>query len=371
MPLPHRFWLKLAVPVGLLGAGMAAFLLLRTMPPQAADVAPPPAPHEAAAEPAPPGFPLRIQTASVAAINASRPSAPALFRLDVDPAVLVLDFPDLHTQALMLNRIAALVEKAGMPRDRVLSEADLDAHIRAGGQDPDHYYYGHDYSAADLARFFRLADSQAMALNPSETWLRDLLDREGWRQDGATGALISIPGLTAEVDAAARTTILRHELSHAVYFTDPAYAALSRHLWNDLFSEDERAAFRAFLGEDGYDTQNEDLMANEAQAYFIHTRDPGYFTPDLIGIGLAREAALRSAFIDAIPEPWLRDSALAVAPLAPSALPQPGLPPISAGTWSAPAHPRRRARPAGAIRRSPRPTHRRTGPPPPPADARR
>ena len=378
MTLPRRTWIWVATPVALLIAGMAGALLLRPVPPPAVNVAPsPPAasvepPLPAAwSEPAPPGLPLQIQTASIAGIEASRAPTPALFRLDVDSAVLVLDFPDLHTQALMLNRIAALVEKAGMPRDRVLGEAELEAHIRAGGLDPDHYYYGHDYRAADLARFFRLADSQAMKLNPSEAWLRDLLDREGWRQDGATGALISIPGLTAEVDAAARTTILRHELSHAVYFTDPAYAALTRHLWNDLFSEDERAAFRAFLGDDGYDTQDEDLMANEAQAYFIHTRDPGYFTPDLVGIGPAREAALRSAVIDAIPEPWLRDSALAVAPLAPLAIPQAALPPISAGTSSAPEHPRRRAHPAGAIRRSPRRAHRRTGPPPPPADARR
>ena len=367
MPAPRHVWLWIAIPAVLLGAAMVALLLLWPAPPSPPPLAP--AAPVVAGQPAPPpaalDLPAQIQPASIAEIEAGHAASPSLFRLEADPAVLVLDLPDLHVQALMLNRIAALVEKSGLPRDRVLAEAELDARIRAAGRDPDRYYYGHDYRAADLARFFRLAEAQAMPLNPAETWLRDLLDREGWRQEGAVGALISIPGrsaasLAAGVDASARATILRHELSHAVSFTDPAYVALTRHLWEELFSDEERAAMRAFLGRDGYDTGNDDLIANEAQAYFIHTRDPRYFTPDLIGIGPAREAALRSAFIEAIPEPWLRDSALAVAPLA-----------LSAATWSARAHPRRPVRRAGAARRSPRPAHPRTAHPLPPADAPR
>jgi hypothetical protein len=276
--------------------------------PPAATATPPPA-----AAPVP--FDIPLQVASVAEIDARRGTAPALFRLVTDPAVLVLDFPNLHTQALMLNRVAALIEKADMPRDRIETEAALDAHIRATGDDPDHYYYGHDYRAADLARFFHLAETQAMPLNPSEAWLGRRLQQEGWLRDGATGALISIPGLSAGIDAASRTAILRHELSHAVYFTDPSYVALTHHLWADQLTDTERSAIRRFLGNDGYDTQDEDLMANEGQAYLIHTRDPRYFTPDMIGMSPARAAALRAGFIAAIPQPWLRDSALAVAPV--------------------------------------------------------
>jgi hypothetical protein len=262
---------------------------------------------------------IPFQTASIPQIEARRGTTPALFRLQEDPAVLVLDFPDLHDQAQMLNRVAALIEKADMPRDRVVTESELDAHIHATGGDPDAYYYGHDYRAADLTRFFQLAAAENIPLNPDETWLRDRLDQQGWLKGDAVGALISIPGIGADIDATSRTTIFRHELSHAVYFTDPTYVALTQHLWTEMLTEKERDAMRAFLGKDGYDTKDEDLMANEGQAYLIHTRDPRYFMPAMVDIEPVREAILRGPFVDAIPESWLRESALAVAPIVPAA----------------------------------------------------
>ncbi|HEY4171449.1 MAG TPA: hypothetical protein VGM42_00360 [Rhodopila sp.] len=291
-------------------------------------------PHPAPVS-APPTIPTPLQiptqTATIAQIDAHRGTAPTLFHLQEDPNVLVLDFPVLHDQALMLNRVAALIEKADMPRDRVVTEADLDAHIKATGGDPDAYYYGHDYRAADLARFFTLAAQQKIPLNPQETWLRDTLSRAGWLAPEANGALISIPGVTGAIDAPSRTTIFRHELSHAVYFTDPAYVDLTKRFWTTMLTDTERAAMRAFLGKDGYDTKDEDLMANEGQAYLIHTRDPRYFMPAMVGIDPTREAHLRNTFIDAIPEPWLKASALAVAPAT--------APNITAEPSSAPAHP--------------------------------
>jgi len=279
---------------------------------------------------------IPTQTAAIAQIDAHRGTTPTLFHLQEDPAVLVLDFPVLHDQAQMLNRIAALIEKADMPRDRVVTESELDAHIRATGGDPDAYYYGHDYRAADLARFFQLAAQQKIPLNPRETWLRDTLNHAGWLKPNAVGALISIPGITGVIDAASRTIIFRHELSHAVYFTDPAYVALTQHFWNDTLTDAERTAMRTFLGKDGYDTRDEDLMANEGQAYLIHTRDPRYFMPAMIGIDPTREAILRGTFVDAIPEPWLKASALAVAPITPTAT---AAPKISAEPSSATEHP--------------------------------
>ncbi len=36
--------------------------------------------------------------------------------------ILVLDFPSLWHQARALNRVAALIDKRGAPRDRILSE---------------------------------------------------------------------------------------------------------------------------------------------------------------------------------------------------------------------------------------------------------
>jgi hypothetical protein len=75
----------------------------------------------------------------------------------------------------------------------------------------------------------------------------------------------------------------------------------------------ERIGVRRMLRKEGYDTRNEDLMANEAQAYLIHTADPNYFRPVMFGMSVPRAAVLRSVFIEHIPEPWLRLSALSEA----------------------------------------------------------
>ena len=95
-----------------------------------------------------------------------------MFRFAADPRIVVLDFPTLRQQGAMLNRVASLIEKAGLPRDRVLNDAELDAAIRAGGDTLETYYYGHDYPAAALVRFFALADAAHVALDPEEQRLR-------------------------------------------------------------------------------------------------------------------------------------------------------------------------------------------------------
>ena len=58
---------------------------------------------------------------------------------------------------MTLDRVAAFVEKANVPHDRLLDDAALNAAITASGDTVASYYYGHDYQAADLAQFFALA----------------------------------------------------------------------------------------------------------------------------------------------------------------------------------------------------------------------
>ena len=67
-----------------------------------------------------------------------------------------------------MNRLAALIEKSGMPHDRVLSPEEMAAAI----PNPDTYYFAHDYAATSLARFFSLAAAETQPLNQQE---RDLL----------------------------------------------------------------------------------------------------------------------------------------------------------------------------------------------------
>jgi len=281
--------------LAVLAVGVAV-LLVRQTPPRAPQTA------EAATL-----APELVAPADEASVLAAPQDRLGVFRLSQAPAVLVLTFPSLHSQALTLDRVGAFVEKAGMPHDRVMADAELATRIGQAGEEFDSFYYGHDYRAADLLRFFTTADADRVTLDPDERALRRLLMREGLLRPGAVGAVISLPPLSVQptVDAGARSTILRHEVSHGVYFTDPAYAAYTAHFWADVMTADERAAFRKMLGGEGYDTANDDLMRNEMQAYLVHTADRRFFDPSRLGIDAA---ALRRRFVAGMPAGWLRDS---------------------------------------------------------------
>lgn len=279
--------------------GLGTWLVWPSAPP-----APPaPAPVAAPAQ-------ITIRTASVAQIDANRSDDLDVFRLDANPRVLVLDFGSLARQGAMFNRVAALVEKKGLPRDHVLTEAELATAIKASGDTAETYYYGHDYGAADLRKFFRLAESEHVALTPDELWLRRLAQQEGMLADGGVGGVISIPavGAAADIDAGTRRTILEHELSHGEFFTNPAFATWARRFWSAVMTAQEQAAMRRFLSAQNYDPTQEDLYANEAQAYLIFTRDPRLFTAALAGLTEDDLRSLRRRFRDGMPPGWLQDT---------------------------------------------------------------
>ena len=128
----------------------------------------------------------------------------------------------------------------------------------------------------------------------------------------AGDAVISIPrqGSDPFVDASGRASLLRHELSHGEYFTNPAFADYVQHFWATEMTEADRAAFRGFLSRQGYDPANDDLMANETQAHLMNTTDRRYFNAAACGLPLERVKALRATFLAGMPAGWLRDSML-------------------------------------------------------------
>jgi hypothetical protein len=69
-------------------------------------------------------------------------SEPTVFRFAPNPRILVLDFASLREQGRMLNRIAALIEKAGLPHDRVLTSFEIAAAIKASGDTAETFYSG-------------------------------------------------------------------------------------------------------------------------------------------------------------------------------------------------------------------------------------
>lgn len=250
--------------------------------------------------------PAGLPGADETLLLATTVSRTSLYRFAPAPMILVVLFPSLHEQAVTLNRIAVFVEYAKAPHDRVLDDTALRDAIAAGHVSFDDFYEGHDYRAADLARFFATADADGIALNDAEQHLRANLNQLGATPPGY-GALISLPGAADGLDAPTRAAILRHELSHGLYFTDPAYASMVASFWQKTMTAAQRDGFRRFLGDGHYDTLNDDLMRNEMQAYLIHTRNARYFAPAAAGLSDTDAASLRGAFLIAMPPSWLRD----------------------------------------------------------------
>jgi hypothetical protein len=251
--------------------------------------------------------------ADEAALLAASGPGMRVYRLSPAPEIRVLLFSSLTLQGHTLNRIGAFVEKAGMPRDRVVNDTELDGAIANGHDSVETYYYGHDYRAADLARFFATAGADHIDLRPEEIALRQVLVREGLLAPGAQGAIISLPppGNDGIRDAHGRAAILRHEISHGVYFTNPAYAAYVQRFWDSVMDADERQKLRHFLGSEGYDTANDDLIRNESQAYLVFTPDKRFFSAAAIGMSGSETAALQQKFLDGMPVAWLKSAALA------------------------------------------------------------
>jgi len=258
----------------------------------------------------PPPAPFALGFADEAAILDDPAEHLTLFRFAHDPRVVVVDFPSLEEQGRMLDRVGAFTEKAGLPRDRVLTDSELEAAIRERGDTVATFYYGHDYPAAALARFFALADRDHVVLSAPEERLRALVRQLGWLAPDAQGAVISLSreGADANVTRAARAAILHHELSHGGFFVTPAYADYTRRFWLTALTEAERDSVRKFLASEDYDSSDETLMFNEMQAYLMFTDDPHFFLPSFVGMTAARRAALRVAFRRDLPVDWLRDA---------------------------------------------------------------
>lgn len=261
--------------------------------------------------------PTPIATAGYDAMLGWRSDDWQVARLAENPAILVIEFPTLAAQGQALNRLAALIEKAQAPRDRVLSDDGLARFIQRTGATAETFYFGHDYPAEAVARFFTLAVSQQVRLNPAELRLGTLLlsagllieERDRLVANPRHQAIVSFSALQRDnpatavdesVDGARREAILRHELSHGEFFTNPAYRGHSWVFWRSLDDAD-RAHFRRFLTELGYDPSNEELMANETQAFLMHTPDSRAFSAQLIGIDAQRLRDLAQRFARDMP----------------------------------------------------------------------
>ncbi|WP_458096265.1 hypothetical protein [Roseomonas sp. WA12] len=284
-------WLLAGAAATVLGLG-AAYCGMLQGPGQAVSPGVPVAAQAPPAAPAAPAIPLMTREA----LLAWQPAEATLLRLADRPAVFVIAFPSLAQQGRMMNRLAAFIEKAKTPRDRLLDDAALAAAIAEEGMQPETYYYGHDYSLADVERFFALARRSGVVLNAEERWLEARLPAIGSGPGGEPRAIITLPAESSGFDASARRAVLDHEAGHGLYFTDLAFAAQVLRAWREVFTEADREAFRRFLKGEGYDASQEWLMANEAMAYLVFTPDARFFDPARdLGLDAAATERLRAA----------------------------------------------------------------------------
>jgi hypothetical protein len=125
-------------------------------------------------------------------------------------------------------------------------------------------------------------------------------------RSGAVGALISVPRTGPTITETMRAAMLHHELAHGEFFSDPPYASYVQHFWLTALTEGERAAVRHFLGSMDYDTDNEELMYNEMQAYVMFTYDPRFFLSSNVDMTPARRLQLQTEFLKGMPDGWLK-----------------------------------------------------------------
>lgn len=280
VPPPHRHGRRALICGLCLGAAGAAggawWWSRQGAPAPGAMVADSPAPPpQVSAPPVPEGPPLLDR----AGLLAHRATVPTALRWSANPLVWVLDFPSLDSQGQAMNRAAALLEKARTPRDRVLNDSELEAAIQADRRTAANWYFGHNYRSRDLARLFTMAAQAEQRLNPLENWLAEQVALSRQIDAARDQAFLTMVAEGPHVDAAIRGSVLLHELGHGQFFTMPFFAAHVVRVWERGFQEPERAAIRRFLAEDGYDTTQEELMANEAMAYLLYTPDRRFFDP--------------------------------------------------------------------------------------------
>lgn len=288
-----------------LGAGLAWWHRAEVPADTAAATTADAPPAEVLAE-VPQAFAKRPQLGAVPQLDAAgllRVDARAEWRLarwQGNPQVLVLQFPDLTQQGAAMNRVAAFIEKAGAPRDRVLDAEELARLIARNGDNAQTFYQGHDYLAEHLARFFTLARTQQQPLNPQERQLLQLLlDKRVLTEEGAgyaaqgLQAIVTYTQVQADdprtpqdeaIDARRRESVLLHELSHGLFFTNRPYREHSWRFWREGLSEDERRQWRQLLSRMDYDPRNEELLVNEMQALLLHTPDDRAFNAQALGI---------------------------------------------------------------------------------------
>jgi len=247
-----------------------------------------------------------------------------LYRYSINPDVYILDFPSLYIQGRSMNRIMALIEDARAPKDRVLSEFEFEKFLKTHALSTEGFNLGHDYTSHHLTRFFTLTEQHGIALRPEEKQLKALLLEHGLINNDLTSVseqdtkvIISITQQTIEFDKNnkeinvtldMRKSVIRHELSHGEFFSNPSYREYSENFWNNEIPDYLRSRIGRFLTDLGYDISDKTLTINEMQAFLFHTDHELIFSAQDIGITDKELHDMRKRFFEGLPNSqFMRD----------------------------------------------------------------
>lgn len=239
-----------------------------------------------------------------------------IWQMAENPNVYVFDFKGLNNQGRSFNRITQFTEQQTTePYPKVLNNLELSRYIEAARRTQADFAFGHDVLVGELVQFFNYSQRDKVELNPEEILVRDFLTEQGlirfWRgfyQAMRPDVVILAVPQTQDrkanepmVSTGARYAILLHELAHGEYYTNTHYQKFCQRFWYETLTENQREAFKKFLGNFNYAVNNEELLINEMQAYLMFTPDPKSFSARKLGVSDAELDQMRSAFRRASP----------------------------------------------------------------------
>jgi hypothetical protein len=254
---------------------------------------------------------LEAVVGDVQKINDSRTTELVVWQRADNPDVFIFDFPNLTAQGRSFNRVMQQKEQQGVEAyPRVLNNLELAKHIAAVQRTSADFAFGHDILVSEFVQFFNLADRDKIELNPEEITLRDFLISQGlikvWRgiyqSLRPNVVILSIPQVQEKREnepkilAKSRFAILSHEMAHAEFFTNTAYAAYCRRFWSDTLNNEQRALFIKFLTNYNYRSLSDELTINETQAYLMFTPDEASFSAKKLGLKDEELEAMRNEF---------------------------------------------------------------------------
>jgi hypothetical protein len=231
---------------------------------------------------------------------------------DADRRIVLHEPSNLREQGLSYGRIVLFIEGRNAPKTELVSLAELPNWLALNGAKLETVTVGNNLRANDIARFFNTAIIQRERLTQAELSLLEALlkigvlhaQQNGYRANVPEHILISVPKVSTVFGCAEctvtqeiRGAILRHELAHARFFLDSVYRDFSVWYWSHGIPESLRNAFTKLLGQRGYDTSNRELLANEMQAYLMHTSNRKLFSAKMLAVEEIDLELAQKAFI--------------------------------------------------------------------------